>query len=349
MIIEKELLKVLRRIEKMMEFLVDEKRAVLAGEGDRPSQISCATSTSEPAPPVAEPAQISPTFAEAAEKYIATRRELAAKNPIQKKTLEQYEYCAALIGGQAVNGKHLKSFRLDEITKDVLQTAFDGIADYSWSVVKKCHFLVKKILRGDFPGEISLTFAPAKERGVWSEKECAAILDFAKTDSIFGLPMYILLTSGIRSGELRALKPSHYDYENHCWRISRAIKIDGFEDAPKNRKARIVALKRDHAAVLEAVLRQLPQNEYILKNAKGKPASEKALSYAYKTFFKRLNADHAEKGLAKIPKYTPHSTRHEWITTLLASGEKPVAVMAMAGHQSLKVTEGYTHLSNFEC
>lgn len=80
---------------------------------------------------------------------------------------------------------------------------------------------------------------------------CNRNLKFCKNDDTFGLPIIILLSTGIRSGELRALSPGKFDFKRCCVLIDSAVKRDGTIGPPKNGKERIVPINKNVMTFIE--------------------------------------------------------------------------------------------------
>ena len=73
--------------------------------------------------------------------------------------------------------------------------------------------------------EIAKKSQPEKE--AFTESDVRTIIDFSKTDELFGITMYIMFNTGIRGGEMRALTVDRIDFENGVITIDRAIKRTG--------------------------------------------------------------------------------------------------------------------------
>ena len=180
------------------------------------------------------------------------------------------------------------------------------------------------------------------EKEPFTEDEARTIIEFAKTDKIFGIPVYIMLNTGIRSQEMRALTADRIDFDNGIVTIDKAVKRTGELGKPKNGKTRYIPLKPE---VLEFLREKInPKAKYILGDSDYVTAS--ALRCYYAAFIKRLNDSLAEKGEKPIPVRSPHILRHTCGTLLQKNGMPIAMVMELLGHSSLAMTEHYTHFGD---
>jgi integrase len=138
------------------------------------------------------------------------------------------------------------------------------------------------------------------------------------------------LMTGMRSGELFALKWTDIDFENRTISVSKAWSSKIGITSTKTRRTRIVPMSDDLIVFLkERKLKLGADNEFVLP---------------------RLNEwEHGEQ--ARVTKefcvgigITPikfHDLRATFITNLLARGESLARVMSIVGHSELKTTNGY--------
>lgn len=203
---------------------------------------------------------------------------------------------------------------------------------------------VKKKLTLENPLEdFKLPQKPEKEIQVFPRSSARAILKFSRSD-YFGLAIMLLLYTGLRLGELCALKWSDLDFEEGLIRVRAAISKDKFGrycyvETTKGKRTRVVPF---HAALLEE-LKKAPKgkpDEFVLHNADGSFLTVNQFESKYKLFFRRLNADRKEP----IEYKSPHKCRHSFATYTLKGSENIMAVKDMLGHKSLRTTQRYVHV-----
>lgn len=151
-------------------------------------------------------------------------------------------------------------------------------------------------------------------------------------------PVWVLaLLTGMRSGELFALRWTDIDFEQKLISVSRQWTSKNGFCATKTRRSRIVPISDDLLKFLkERKLKVGSQSEFVLPRLK--------------------EWDHGEQ--AKVTRefclligITPvnfHDLRATFITNLLARGESLARVMSIVGHTELKTTNGYLRKAGVE-
>jgi integrase len=168
------------------------------------------------------------------------------------------------------------------------------------------------------------------------------IINFAKTDKLFGIPILIMLNTGVRSGEMRALTYSKIDFVNNVITIDTAVKQTGEIGLPKNNKPRHVPIKREFAKLLKAKINE--NTKFIIGN--DHYITQAGFRSRYNKFFARLNKALTNLGAEPIIKKSPHSMRHTYGTLLQKHGMPIAIVSELLGHHSTDVTDKYTHLND---
>jgi integrase len=127
--------------------------------------------------------------------------------------------------------------------------------------------------------------------------------------------MDLLLTTGMRIGELTKLKPSDFNLEEG------SVTIGNWEGRTKNGDKRVVPLQESLAA--RAV----------------------ALATVGWPTYRRINSalHRARKALGITHRVTPHVMRHTVITRLNKAKVPIATIMDLVGHRSMATTKGYTH------
>ncbi|GHU74195.1 hypothetical protein FACS1894188_01710 [Clostridia bacterium] len=253
------------------------------------------------------------TFSEAAYEYLTVHE----ANKILASTLKQYKERLKLVSAVDINRssaeqtsepqsetdapqkKLLGDCLLTEINRTMLQKVFNQLTNYSETTVKDCRFLTRAIfkiavddgiLERNPINSVEIEYVDSTEKEIWTESEREIIMRFAKTDKVFGLAIFILNATGIRSNEMRALKPSDYIADRKAFHISRACKTDDTIDLPKNDTDRfVILLNDDEADFIAKQLQKLEPDKYILQNTKGEYLSERSFRKKYDKFFVRLN------------------------------------------------------------
>jgi integrase len=142
--------------------------------------------------------------------------------------------------------------------------------------------------------------------------------------------------TGLRLGELLALRWSDIDWSGSALTISRAISA-GRETTPKSGKVRRVPLPDQAITALEGLSRRddfTEPGELVFCNVvTGRRLDDSALRRRYKE----------AQAVAGIHALRWHDLRHTYGSLLAASGEELVTIKAAMGHANISTTEVYLH------
>lgn len=170
-----------------------------------------------------------------------------------------------------------------------------------------------------------------------NHEQLEGFLMLPDVDTPMGLRDAVLLeliyATGLRVGELVSLKVSDITPQSH------QIKIMG-----KGRKERYVLFGNRCEKLLERYLKEarpklvlMLSHPYLLVNRRGNPLTTSGVRYAIS---KLIKENHLSFHI------TPHTLRHTFATDLLNEGADLKVVQELLGHENLKTTQIYTHVSN---
>jgi integrase len=179
-------------------------------------------------------------------------------------------------------------------------------------------------------------------------EQTRTLLDAARTEPLGGLYV-VAVTSGLRIGELLALRWMDVDLEQGVMRVSRTLsraKGGPRFTTPKNGKGRPVTLTREAVEALRS--HRKDQNEVRLKL--GTLWEDNGLIFASETgapltrdFVDRRSFKPLLKR-ARLPEKRLHDLRHTCATLLLGQGVHPTLVQKLLGHASVVMTlNRYSH------
>lgn len=137
------------------------------------------------------------------------------------------------------------------------------------------------------------------------------------TDSV-----YIMLYTGVRVGELLAVKMEDINFEDKTIHV-RGTKTENAD--------RIVPIHNELLVTLE----KYKGNVYLVQNGNGKPiAYDPYKKYFFDEYMKALGLPH-----------TPHACRHTFVSLMDSAGvpASSVALKRLIGHSNSSTTELYTH------
>lgn len=138
--------------------------------------------------------------------------------------------------------------------------------------------------------------------------------------------LQLMYACALRIGELPAIELSHLDFDN------RTILIKG----AKGFKDRYVPVPADTVTLLKSYILAFKPKKKLLEGWSGQTYSVRSIQQIFGKAIK-------EAGILK--RVTPHCIRHSRITHLHDAGVDIKHLKELAGHNSLKTTEIYTHIS----
>lgn len=152
------------------------------------------------------------------------------------------------------------------------------------------------------------------------------------------------LGTGLRQGELLALKWENVDLNNKVINVKESIKKVYIFDSDGNKELKTITQTPKSATSIRIVdlpnkivklLTNIPRNsEYVFADENGLPYSVKTLFGNWK---KVLNENN-------IPYKKFHSLRHTYATMLLSNGVDLKTVQDLMGHSDITITQIYLHV-----
>ncbi len=137
----------------------------------------------------------------------------------------------------------------------------------------------------------------------------------------------IIYSAGLRKGELLKLRVKDILYSRNCIFVKSA----------KGKKDRYVTLSKNAAKIIKQYRQMYKPRYWLFEGQTGGNYSESALQSIFTT----------AKDKSNVNSYvTLHGLRHSYATHLFESGIPLNAIKDLLGHNSLKTTEIYMHISN---
>ncbi len=180
--------------------------------------------------------------------------------------------------------------------------------------------------------------------GPKKEKKLPRYFEYNELEELFNVPdineptgqrdlllLELLYATGIRVGELTNIKVNDIDLS------SRSILILG-----KGNKERIVTYGEYCEDILKKYLRDgyvrlnLRREEYLFLNKNGGKLTERGVRYILDQIIKKTSLN---------KNISPHMLRHSFATHLLNEGCDLATVQKLLGHESIKATQIYTHVT----
>lgn len=233
---------------------------------------------------------------------------------------------------------------IDKISK--LNLSFDTKNKIIESVTKPLGYAYKQDLMEQDISKKWVRFSGTyKKRSIFPPEIKTALFSKTWHDTRAKVAFMLSMTTGMRSGEVLALRGQDVDFENgriyvrHSWSIEDGLK------STKNGDERIAVCPFE---LITGLLKGL-----LDKNPYDIPDDEKFIFWGtlkdkpvYKnTLLKSLRHELKELGMSdeEVKKYTFHSCRHDFITTLIHNGANMKAVQSNVGHRTIEMTEHYSN------
>jgi integrase len=278
------------------------------------------------------------------------------RDTVRKSTHEGYEYAIAPHIKPALGRIKLKDLNPAQIRWFYRERLDSGLAP---ATVHKQHVVLHKALKaavadGLIPRNaaagLKLPRITREEIDPLTEEECRRLLEAAHGDRLEALYM-LALSTGMRLGELLALKWEDVDLEGGRLRVQRTLTHEekAFvlgEPKTKNSRRTIRLTKRTISALKAHLSRQLEEIEkmgslyqpggLIFATEAGTIINPSNLrNRSFKPLLKR----------AGLPEIRFHDLRHTCATLLLSKSINPKVVSEMLGHASISITlDIYSHL-----
>ena len=188
-----------------------------------------------------------------------------------------------------------------------------------------------------------------RELQVLTPDEASQLLDAVARSKLY-IPVLLAVTTGMRRGEILALRWKDIDLEQATLQVCRSLgqtKSGLYFAAPKTTRGRrsislpaiaVEALRRHKIRQAERYLANGVGNKgpegLVVCRWDGEPLRPGSLSHHFQYVIQR----------AGLPRITFHALRHSHITHLLAMNVHPKVAADRAGHSSVKVTlDTYSH------
>lgn len=237
------------------------------------------------------------------------------------------------------------------LTNEILNITMQTLLErYSNSLVKTIKSLLNRSLNFAYENKIikkqlfiTLKIQNKSEKQIecFSQDEQAKLEKYIlEKEKHYHYGILISLYTGLRLGELLALKWQNIDFKNKILKISLTIskclenhKQISLETTPKtNSSIREIPL----TAGLIKILKELKTEscEYVISNKNGQKVDYRTYQKSFENLLKRLNIKH----------YGFHSLRHTFATRLLENGVDIKTISELMGHSSPTITlNRYVH------
>lgn len=180
-----------------------------------------------------------------------------------------------------------------------------------------------------------LSNSDAKERGCFTKEQIDMLFSSVWKDERVKYGCKIAATTGMRMGEVLALRKEQVDFKNNTITVSNSFSASEGLKCTKNGKTRVVPITED---IKQYLLNYPIDSGYFFSNNKVNPVNPDYLLDGLYEQLDKLGIDHKKNNLSF------HSFRHYVNTYLLSSGVNPEVVRAIIGHSDERMTANYLHI-----
>lgn len=254
--------------------------------------------------------------------------------------------------------EHIKAVPLRKLRAQHIQSAYNKVIESGRShrTVHNAHRVLSKALHdavraGTLPSNPCAGVTPPKytkkETRTLTAQEALQLLE-KSSESIFFVPFHLALYTGMRRGEIIALRWPDVDFEHRRIAVTKSeqyIKKQFAVFPPKNGKSRNIAISKDTAKLLrswkkECAARQLAlgdqyvKSDYICVHEDGSRIKPDLLTRKFPEILKECDLEGVRF----------HDQRHTMATLMLKAGVPVKVVSEMLGHSTTAITNDlYTH------
>ncbi len=224
-------------------------------------------------------------------------------------------------------GKDFDKFEEFRVKEYLVKKKDSGLAGQTINVyLNAIKFFYENIIK--IPFKINLHYAKQPKRLpiILSREEISKTMEALKNKK-HGLMIALSYGAGLRVSEIVRLKVVDLNFEQLSIHVKEA----------KGKKDRITVLPEKLKNDLAAFCSLKEQDDYVFASERGGRLTERTMQLVFE---RALNK-------AKIDKpATFHSLRHSFATHLLENGVDVRYVQELLGHQNIRTTQIYTHLTN---
>lgn len=283
------------------------------------------------------------------------------KNGISKKTINGYDVCYRNISNE------LGGMKLSDLTPLHFMDVFNDLEEYGFSkfTIRQIKMVIKNALKAavennlipnnPVPEIYKMEDQPSEKRALTIGEQKLLLSYIQNTDYEYSEMIIILLLTGMRSGELRALTWSDVNFKDNVIYVNKSIRehyIDGKGYIESNNPKTKRSVRQIPMSVeSKHFFKKLKQKNRVvdLKTHKkfgnlvfckeGSVITQNDMRYIFSCLIRDMNATGHE-----IKEIRPHMLRHTFATRCFESGLSIKSVSEMLGHVSIRTTLNiYTH------
>lgn len=240
------------------------------------------------------------------------------------------------------------NIQIQQITKNDIQDYLDTLTKYSNSYIHKIWVLLKKVFEIAVKDEVIIKNPMNSVDKPKSEQEpqevLALTLDeqirfekyFKESNEPYKNIFLLSLKTGMRCGEVLALKLEDIDYENGIIHVRRTVTRNDLAQPvlgviTKNKKTRDIPMSDEVRAILKEATSQMVinANHLLFTLPDGSIIRPSTINTVFKRICKKLGFN---------SKYSMHCLRHSFATRCIEAGMSMPVVQKLLGHKDIETT-----------
>ena len=262
-----------------------------------------------------------------------------------------------------VHLKDLRAAHLQTMYREKLENGREddtgGLSARTIQLIHRiCHAALEQAVREDFvyknvAHDVSLPKKTRKEIQPMTPEQIKVFLGANREDPNFAA-FFILVSTGLRRGELLGLKWPDIDFVNRTIYIQRSwvkssTKTAQFSEPKTTKSRRVIPLTEEGVIVLQQH-RLLQQHNREEREEKKQNYSDQGLVFCRLDgvpFYPETLNFYLEKALTRagLPKFRMHDMRHTFASLMVAQGTSIKVVQELLGHATVQMTlDTYTHV-----
>ena len=169
----------------------------------------------------------------------------------------------------------------------------------------------------------------------WTQEEYRKFAEAMMDKPVMYYAFEMLYWCGIRCGELLALTPTDFDFEQKKLRINKSYQRLNGRDLITDPKTKKSIRTIDLPAFLVEEIRDY------LKMLYGIKSSDRMFAVSKHSLHRAMDAGAKAAGVKRI---RVHDLRHSHVSLLIQLGYSAVAIADRLGHESIEITYRYAHM-----